>query len=36
MRVAGRDHLRHNEFDADELVPQAVEWAEGILASAGA
>ena len=26
----------HNELDADELAPQAVEWAEGILASAGA
>ena len=25
-----------NEPDADELAPQAVEWAEGILASAGA
>ena len=26
----------HNELDADELAPQAVEWAEGTLASAGA
>jgi hypothetical protein len=26
----------HNELDADELAPQAVEWAEGIPASAGA
>jgi hypothetical protein len=26
----------HNELDVDELAPQAVEWAEGILASAGA
>ena len=26
----------HDELDADELAPQAVEWAEGILASAGA
>ena len=26
----------HNELDADELAPQAVEWAEGVLASAGA
>ena len=26
----------HNELDADELAPHAVEWAEGILASAGA
>ena len=35
MPVAGREHLRHNELDADELAPQAVEWAEGILASTG-
>ncbi len=26
----------HNELNADELAPQAVEWAQGILASAGA
>jgi hypothetical protein len=26
----------HNEFDADELAPRTVEWAEGILAGAGA
>jgi hypothetical protein len=30
------EHLRHNELDADELAPQAVKWAESILASAGA
>ena len=36
MPVARREHLRHNELDADELAPQAAEWAEGILASAGA
>ena len=35
MPVAGREHIRHNELDADELAPQAVEWAEGILARAG-
>lgn len=36
MPMARRDHLRHNELDANELELQAVEWAEGILASAGA
>ena len=36
MPVAGREHIRHNELDADELAPQAVEWVEGILASASA
>ena len=34
--MARREHLRHNELDANELAPQAVEWVEGILASAGA
>ena len=36
MPVAGREHLRHNELDADELAPQAAEGADGSLASAGA
>ncbi len=26
----------HNELDADELEPQAVQWAQGILVSTGA
>ena len=34
--MARREHLRHNELDADELALQTVEWVEGILASAGA
>jgi hypothetical protein len=34
MPVAGRDHIRHNELDADELAPQAAVWTEGILAGA--